>query len=170
MKKNFYYLLSMMMVAMLCVGFTSCGDDDDDAGEPGGGGSATTLVGTWKLTKYEGVYPNGSTIEYDEDEIMDAYVQFKSNGKGGNYTAYYYEDGSLAEWDIEPFSWQYSGKYIVTYEEGDDEPVYTEVISLTSSELKIKDTTDLDDGLSAVYGTYKRVNDSVLAGAVDYDD
>ena len=43
-KKNLLHLLAIMMVAMLSVGFASCGDDDDDDYVPKGGGQATTTT------------------------------------------------------------------------------------------------------------------------------
>jgi len=41
-KKNLLHLLAIMMVAMLSVGFVSCGDDDDDDYVPQGGQTTTT--------------------------------------------------------------------------------------------------------------------------------
>ena len=40
-KKNLLHLLAIMMVAMLSVGFASCGDDDDDDYVPKGGQTTT---------------------------------------------------------------------------------------------------------------------------------
>lgn len=70
-KKNYLHLLAFAMVAMLCVGFTSCGGDDDDED---GGISKKALVGTWELVhKYSrwGVSRAGGSGEYESDITKD---------------------------------------------------------------------------------------------------
>ena len=57
-KKYFWSLLTLMMVAMLSVGFVSCGDDDDE--------DNASIVGTWVG------YSNGEYVTY----------QYNSDGTG----------------------------------------------------------------------------------------
>lgn len=52
MKKNYLLsLLAMIMVAMLSVGFASCGSDDDDDEITGGSELVDKLQGTWQFQK-----------------------------------------------------------------------------------------------------------------------
>ena len=61
--KNYLSMLAVMMVAMLSLGFVSCGDDDDDA-----------AVGTW--------------YRYDYDHTVREMWIFKNGGKGVCYEYY----------------------------------------------------------------------------------
>ena len=74
-KKFFMSLLSIMMVAMLSVGFTSCGDDEDSIG------GNSPIVGSWSASNSpwsytftfssdgtghgSGVTSSGSVIKYE---------------------------------------------------------------------------------------------------------
>lgn len=51
-KKFFMSILAIIMVAVLSVGFTSCGDDDDEV-------NAEALLGVWRNT-----YDNGGYWQY----------------------------------------------------------------------------------------------------------
>lgn len=157
MKKNFYYLLSMMMVAMLCVGFTSCGDDDDDDDVPGGG--SATLVGTWKIIETAGYTADGDLyVKTTESEFSyPMYYQFKANGTAA-YFEYYQGD-----WDVDRGTYTYNNNTIIV----DGEKM--EVLSLTSTELKVK-FDDENPNVSYVIVTMKKVKDSDVPNAEDYDD
>lgn len=48
-EKSFLHLLAIMMVAMLSVGFVSCGDDDDDDVDIAGSELIDKLQGTWQF-------------------------------------------------------------------------------------------------------------------------
>lgn len=54
MKKNLFQLMAILMVAMLCVGFVSCGSDDEDDHGGGSGTEASALIGTWTREYYTG--------------------------------------------------------------------------------------------------------------------
>lgn len=45
-KKNNFYLWVMMTVAVMCIGFTSCGDDDDDNNSS----TSKAMVGYWNVS------------------------------------------------------------------------------------------------------------------------
>lgn len=48
MKKNILYFFGVLLVAILSIGFVSCGDDNDDENNAqGGDNTSTLLVGTW---------------------------------------------------------------------------------------------------------------------------
>ncbi|MBQ8457504.1 MAG: hypothetical protein IJ540_07875 [Prevotella sp.] len=89
-KKNYYWSVMIAFVmAIVSVGFVSCGDDDD----PDGGGGNSALVGTW--TKYE----RGGATSW--------YIGIRLNGNGS---------ASYTEWDSkESPRWpSNSGKWIAT--------------------------------------------------------
>lgn len=73
-KKNFMFLMAAIMVAMLSVGFVSCGSDDDDG--PSGSDLVTEAVGTWMCTS-----STDSAMGYTFDGLMvGKEVTIKSNG------------------------------------------------------------------------------------------
>ena len=61
--KNYLSMLAVMLVAMLSLGFVSCGDDDDDD---------NAAIGTW----------------YGESHSEGLTLVFKSGGKGVAYASY----------------------------------------------------------------------------------
>lgn len=74
-KKNFMFLMAAMMVAMLSVGFASCGSDDDD-NSPSGNDLVTKAIGTWMCTS-----STDSAMGYSIDGLMvGKEVTIKSNG------------------------------------------------------------------------------------------
>ena len=89
MKKYLLNWMTILMVAIVSVGFVSCGDDDDDekSGTP-------SLVGTWVC---------------DFDPATDYIVCFKADGTGYSY---FTEDG-LDENDY--FSYKVRGDQITLY-------------------------------------------------------
>ena len=70
MKKNYYlHLLAIFMVAMLSVGFVSCGDDDDDD-VTSGIELVDKLQGTWKFQKGTETIM-GMTITMDRSSLSE---------------------------------------------------------------------------------------------------
>ena len=134
-KKHLWNLLAIMMVAMLSVGFTSCGDDDDE-----GGSVNSDLVGTW-------------TKQYDRLGVIG--LKLTSNGE-----AYYNEwsTGETPNFDNvkSPARFTVSGSIIrFTHPQ---EKGYYEEYTYTLSEDKKQVTFSLVDrdedshGLSAISG------------------
>ena len=162
MKKKSFYLWAMMLVAMLCVGFTSCGNDDDDDVVTG-----TGIVGTWQFDAVENHYKDGTSDSYSGfisqyGNTYGIFYKFESNGTGVSYE---YEDG---EWDFDHFQYEYDGK----------NTLYTsltgnmEVRKLTSSELVLKvvpaNTEDGefdDEDVEYMIQTFKRVSDDKVKNA-----
>lgn len=164
MKKNFYYLLSMMMVAMLCVGFTSCGDDDDDDDVPGQV-TGTGLVGVWQQTAVENHFYGGTSESEDFtpfEKFYQHYLKFNENGTGKEYE-YEYDPEDGGEWYIDGFSYHYDAKNLTIT--NDDGVVAAEVRTLDSTTLviKFKDTDDND--VEYQVQTYKRVSEDKIKDA-----
>ena len=107
------------MVAIVSVGFVSCGDDDDD--EKDGG---TSIVGTWRY----------SYDYYGEDEGYEQYI-FKRDGSGF-YEDWGYENGRAELYDRMAITYSYSekDKELVIIEDDGDVFQYT-VVALTSTRL-----------------------------------
>ena len=63
MKKNRFYLWAMMVIAVLCIGFTSCGDDDED--DNNGRTSLKAMAGYWNIStlKYSMVLFNEGVMK-----------------------------------------------------------------------------------------------------------
>lgn len=70
MKKTMLNWLSIFVLAVVCVGFASCGDDDDDV-IPGSGGSEVStksIVGEWYIVHVRGQRTSGGqTVNYDDN-------------------------------------------------------------------------------------------------------
>lgn len=71
MKKSSYlHLMAIMMVAMLSVGFVSCGSDDDDDDITGGSELVDKLQGTWQFQKGTETVM-GMTITMDRSSLNE---------------------------------------------------------------------------------------------------
>lgn len=95
MKKKLFSLFAIFFVAVLCVGFASCGDDDDDD---------NVAVGTWVAQEGRFSYS----------------LNFRSNGSGTVITKY--EDSySGTETVSEKFSYSITknNNGIITFDDGD---------------------------------------------------
>lgn len=122
-KKNYYWsLMVAVAMAIICLGFVSCGDDDDEPGS----GSNNVLVGTW--TQY---HKGGATAWY---------IGLKLEKDGG---AYY------TEWDTKGSpNWGTPGRWsakdnILTIYAPNGEVVYTSyfVISEDGKTLSLNGDT-----------------------------
>ena len=83
--KNYFKLLAMMIMALVCVGFASCGSDDDD--KSNNGGVPNELVGIW--------------AQYHKGGATAWYYGIKLDANG---------DAAYTEWDIkESPNWNYTG-------------------------------------------------------------
>lgn len=125
-KKNYYWsLMVAVAMAIICLGFVSCGDDDD---EPGGG-SSSALVGTW--TQY---HRGGATAWYIG-------LKLEKNG-----SAYY------KEWDVkESPNWGSPGKWSATEDklsisDPNGNVVYTSYYALSEDGKTLSLNGDLTGG------------------------
>lgn len=111
-KKNFLHVLTVMMVAMLCVGFISCGGDD---GENTSGAIDSRILGTWYSTVSEGWdYVDGITVNHWRDKDEYTTINYNVvNGVDGVPTPY---TSDKPEWQEITFS--NDGTYYLINEEG----------------------------------------------------
>lgn len=118
MKKNLLNWMTILMVAIVSIGFVSCGNDDDDDKK----GGTVSLVGTWSLNFGPDdyclltFYQNG-TVKYQE-----------------------YDDGQWEEEDT--YNYTYNNSILhLTYSDGRERETI-EVISLSETKLVLKDWPD----------------------------
>ena len=126
-KRNYWSLLAIMMVAVLCVGFVSCGDDDDEGGNGGnggnGGGKPQSEVSALHVTSacgYNYTYDDAGRLESIDDSYDFSYNPNKITGEDGDYTVGYNNKGFLS-------SLKGSESYDDYYERGE----YTESATLS---------------------------------------
>ena len=81
-KKNYLHLMAIMIVAMLCVGFASCGSDDEEKDEEK---VSSPLIGTWE----NGTSEAGAVIVFKSNGtiIWDSNVNGKTRHSEGTYDA-----------------------------------------------------------------------------------
>jgi len=92
MKKMYFWsLLTFMMVAMLSIGFVSCGSDDDNDSSDG------ILVGEWQECESDGVFRNDAT----DYEVM--HMRLRADGTGDWWSV------SKGKEDSHKYSFNYSG-------------------------------------------------------------
>ena len=110
MKKFQFGVFAMMIMALVCVGFTSCGSSDDD--DNGGGGSHdSNLVGTW----YNTTSQDKTTIAY----------RFDANGK-----CYYNEWWKDEKRELKELgTWSTSNNFVTMVSEGKVKNYYRYEIS-----------------------------------------
>ncbi|MBR4387916.1 MAG: hypothetical protein IKT00_01910 [Prevotella sp.] len=99
-KKNLLHLMTIMMVAMLSVGFTSCGSDDDEEN------SSYSIVGLWEETAYwkDGQWKSSSVLNYvfdfKKDNTYILYLDARNYKEGKTYqTGTYTFDGNYIALD-----------------------------------------------------------------------
>jgi len=84
--KNYFKLFAMMIMALVCVGFASCGSDDDNNSK--NGGLPHELVGIW--------------TQFHQGSATAWYYGFKLDANG---------EAAYDEWDIKDSgpNWNYTG-------------------------------------------------------------
>lgn len=113
MKKYLLNWMTILMVAIVSVGFVSCGDDDDEK-------TSSSIVGTWKCE-----YSDGYDI-----------ITFNSNGKG-TWTEYYYEGKKELVDEVETFDYFFDESSLTLRMLFGDEVEVWKIESLTSKQMII---------------------------------
>lgn len=92
MKKFQFSVFAMMIMALVCVGFASCGDDDDSGNDGNSGG---TIVGTWYFASSQNIMEDGERMP---DEFYTA--------NSDDYQELVFKnDNTFEEWDADKGSW-----------------------------------------------------------------
>lgn len=117
MKKNLLNWMTILMVAIVSVGFVSCGDDDDEDEKKI---DEVTIIGTWRLD-----YSSGYEL-----------LTFNSNGKG-TLSEYYYEGKKEILDEIEAFDYIFNESTMTLRILAGDEVEIWKVESLTSTQMII---------------------------------
>jgi len=127
--------VSILFVSALALGmvFTSCNKDEDSSSTP-----AASLEGKWNFSKDGGIVGGQEVlVDYDGNEAgcTKDYIMINTNG---TITSVDYDSfDAPCELFTDSMTWTRSGN-IITVTDGVD--VYTqEILSLTSTELKVKD-------------------------------
>ena len=142
MKKSFMYLMTMMMVAMLSVGFASCGSDDDDSNSS----YSRLIVGTWKMTHQ---------ITYDADGNVKS-----ENNRESTWVDVFNADGTYITTDgynSESAKWSISGNRLSLKYGRETE---TETIKSLTESTMVLQYDEFKDGRVEVT-TYKRVKEEI---------
>ena len=92
-KKNWLQLLAIMMVAVLCVGFVSCGGDDDDGAPVSSGKENKSLLGGWSEMNFSMVLMTNGKMLYKKDKDINQ----------GNWN--YNEQTGVLATDVESYQW-----------------------------------------------------------------
>ena len=134
--KKYYYLLMVMFLAVLSVGFASCGDDED---EP----KNSSIVGTWQIKAV------------DDFGTYESLIQFTKNGKW--HSVDIYTENGETEVEVEHGTYSISGdKLYITYtDDGED---FTETVTYAVKGDKLT-LTYMDYPVGIIYA---RVKDSVI--------
>ena len=128
MKKNQFRVFAMMIMALVCVGFASCGSDDD-------GKNSSALVGIWSQ------YHQGSATAW--------YIGIKLDANG---------EAAYTEWDIKDTpNWKGGAKWsvkdnVLTISAPNGSVAYSSFFTLSSDKKTI---TFAGDTTGGHYGTLK---------------
>lgn len=146
MKKFKNYLLLCLLTLSLGFAFTACGDDDDDPSY-----DAAALVGTWKLTAYQGWEKENGKIKWEGSSLSDSdteKLEFKNDGTGKTYIS----GGSQAA-----FKYSVQGNQLVITDLYDEVAKAT-ILVLNDNTLVVESYEKyLDDDDDTVYEYYEKM-------------
>ena len=132
--------LIILFVFALVTGlnFTSCSSDNESS-------SSSSIVGKWNFSKFS-ITSSGVTSpeeDYDDNEAgcPKDYFEFKNGGVFNNASY----SGSTCVIDLSSGTWVQSGNTVTLTI--DNEVIIFQVVSVTSSTLKVK-TTETDSGVT----------------------
>jgi hypothetical protein len=135
MKKT---IISFVFALFLGLVFTSCSKDDSPSS------ASASVVGKWNYSKISFTI-NGVTspeIDYDDDEpgCSKDYIEFKTAGvyNEGDYS------GTTCVLDLTVGTWSETGSQLTITADGT--PASLEILSVTSSTLKVKVKEGADSG------------------------
>jgi hypothetical protein len=111
MKKNIFKWLSLFVLAVVCIGFVSCGDDDDDVNP--GGGSESGIAGRFQGPKR--VFGNNLLRSFGSEETPweltynsdDFVTEIKKKNSSSGYKVSYSDNQVIVTEERRTYSYQY---------------------------------------------------------------
>lgn len=142
MKKRNYLLslLAMIMVAMLSVGFASCGSDDDDE-IPGGSELVDKLQGTWQFQKGTETVM-GMTITMDRSSLSE--MKKSMEQMMGSRVEFWDETLSFSGSKVNGVSYTLKGKELILDGMDAMDGISISVKSVTSSTLVLREAISME--------------------------
>jgi hypothetical protein len=125
-KKTLLGFLTIALLAVVSIGFTSCGDDDSDGGVSV---SAEQLYGKWVVTSQTVTENDGSTKT--SSHSIGYYIIFNEDGTGTISNKHLFEDGIYGE----SFIWSVAGSKLKITDSSEDQ--YWTVTAISSNVLQL---------------------------------
>lgn len=141
MKKFYFSMFAMMMMALVCVGFTSCGSDDDDGVNGGGGSRDSAVIGTW----YDTTHGNFTCAWRFDGNGMCYYYEWGNSKTNINLT-----DHPYGKWSTQ------NGILTISEEGYDDGEYYIDVEEYKYVLLEGGKTLELYEGNHKIYTLQKQ--------------
>ena len=140
-RKNYLHLLAILMLAMLSVGFASCGSDDDDDDITGGSELVDKLQGTWQFSKgIETVM--GMTITMDRSSLSE--MKKSMEQMMGTRVEFWDETLSFSGSKVNDVSYKLDGNKLILDGMDSMDGISISVKSVTSSTLVLHETISME--------------------------
>ena len=139
-KRSYLYLLAIMMVAVLSVGFVSCGNDDDDD-ITGGSELVDKLQGTWQFQKGTETVM-GMTITMDRSSLSQ--MKKSMEQKMGSKVEFWDETLSFSGSRVNGVSYKLDGNKLILDGMDAMEGISISVKSVTSSTLVLREEISME--------------------------
>jgi len=142
-KKGYLHLLAIMMVAILSIGFVSCGsdDDDDDGSVASGNELVDKLQGTWQFQKgTENVM--GMTITMDRSSLSQ--MKQSMEQMMGSRVEFWDETLSFSGSRVNGVSYKLDGKKLIFDGMDAMDGISISVKSVTSSILVLREEISME--------------------------
>ena len=143
----------LLLAAFASFTFVGCGDDDNTTSDSNNTPVAS-VNGKWKLVKAE--YVANGEVEIEDLKSATCDYDFYDLKTGGLKDEVYHDESDNCNPDNWPGTWSYneSNKYITMIDSDDNYTVVFQVVSLTTTEMKIKVISDDGEELPAGYETF----------------
>ena len=141
-KKNYLLsLMAMIMVAMLSVGFASCGSDDDDDEITGGSELVDKLQGTWQFQKGTETVM-GMTITMDRSSLSE--IKKSMEQMMGSRVEFWDETLSFSGSKVNGVNYTLKGNELILDGMDAMDGISISVKSVTSSTLVLRESISME--------------------------
>ena len=117
---KFKFLRKLLLISLVAmtfgIGFSACGDDDDNDKEEAV--NSTLIVGSWKLTGYEGWSKTNGELDWESNSVSDSEIfsmKFNSDKSG---------EMELYQGLIKDYEYVLNGSELVIYDSYDGHDSY----------------------------------------------